>query len=118
MPRIVTIGTWPTAGVEASWIISASLGLDPRRFRLSVAAENEPAPGGREVLERGFNSRVEVFLLSEMAEKLRDGSTRPPQDGTGRQRQPAWPAAKSHRQQVILAGDPRRDSAARQTYIS
>jgi chemotaxis protein MotB len=51
-----------------------SLGLDPRRFRLSVAAENEPAPGGRDVLERGFNSRVEVFLLSEVAEKLHDGA--------------------------------------------
>ena len=30
-----------------------SLGLDPRRFRLSVAAENEPAPGGREVWSAG-----------------------------------------------------------------
>ena len=55
-----------------------SLGLDPRRFRLSVAAENEPAPGGREVLERGFNSRVEVFLLSEVADKLHDGSSETP----------------------------------------
>jgi len=55
-----------------------SLGLDPRRFRLSVAAENEPAPGGRDVLERGFNSRVEVFLLSEVADKLQDGPTETP----------------------------------------
>ncbi|HTU24071.1 MAG TPA: hypothetical protein VMF30_01660, partial [Pirellulales bacterium] len=62
----------------------ASLGLDPRRFRLSVAAENEPAPGGREVLERGFNSRVEVFLLSEVADKVHDGPAE-----ASRQPQPA-----------------------------
>ncbi len=43
-----------------------SLGIDPRRFRLSVAADNEPAPGGADALNRGLNSRVEVFLLNEV----------------------------------------------------
>jgi chemotaxis protein MotB len=43
-----------------------SLGIDPKRFRLSVAAENEPAPGGADALQRGLNSRVEVFLLNEV----------------------------------------------------
>jgi chemotaxis protein MotB len=43
-----------------------SLGLDSKRFRLSVAAENEPAPGGADALERGLNSRVEVSLLNEV----------------------------------------------------
>jgi chemotaxis protein MotB len=51
----------------------ASLGLDPRRFRLVAVGENEPAPHGREGLERGYNSRVEVFLIGEVAEKLHDG---------------------------------------------
>jgi chemotaxis protein MotB len=44
-----------------------SLGIDPKRFRLSVAAENEPAPGGVDAMNRGLNSRVEVFLLNEVA---------------------------------------------------
>ena len=43
-----------------------SLGLDPKRFRLSVAADNEPAPGGVDAMNRGLNSRVEVFLLNEV----------------------------------------------------
>ena len=62
-----------------------SLGLDPKRFRLTVAGENEPVPRGREGQERGFNSRVEVFLLSEIAEKPHDVSepaqTAPADDG-------------------------------------
>lgn len=43
-----------------------SLGIDPKRFRLSVAAENEPVPGGVDAMNRGLNSRVEVFLLNEV----------------------------------------------------
>ncbi len=63
-----------------------SLGLDPKRFRLTVAGENEPVPRGREGQERGFNSRVEVFLLSEIAEKPHDGRPNPPAQA-GRRRQ-------------------------------
>jgi hypothetical protein len=54
-----------------------SLGIDPKRFRLSVAAENEPAGGGAEVPQRGLNSRVELSLLNEVVEEAgRDNNRR------------------------------------------
>jgi chemotaxis protein MotB len=45
-----------------------SLGIDPKRIRLGVAADNEPAPGESDVLAR--NSRVEVFMLNELVNPL------------------------------------------------
>jgi chemotaxis protein MotB len=45
-----------------------SLGIDPKRFRLSVAGENEPISGGGEIAQRGLNSRVELTLLNEVVE--------------------------------------------------
>ena len=61
-----------------------SLGIDPKRFRISVAAENEPAPGGADAMNRGLNSRVEVFLLNEVVAENGDHdpspSTRPAED--------------------------------------
>jgi chemotaxis protein MotB len=56
-----------------------SLGIDPKRFRISVAAENEPAPGGADAMNRGLNSRVEVFLLNEVV--AGEGDTAPPARG-------------------------------------
>lgn len=43
------------------------LGIDPRRIRLSVAADNEPRHTGSDPLLRKENPRVEVFLLDELA---------------------------------------------------
>ena len=57
-----------------------SLGLDPKRFRLSVAAENEPAPGGADASNRGLNSRVEVFLLNEV---VADGDSKSANQASG-----------------------------------
>ncbi len=54
-----------------------SLGLDPKRFRISVAAENEPAPGGVDALNRGLNSRVEAFLLNEVVAETGDHDPSP-----------------------------------------
>ncbi len=59
-----------------------SLGIDPKRFRLSVAAENEPAPGGVDAMNRGLNSRVEVFLLNEVASEGGVRSLNPPTNAT------------------------------------
>lgn len=39
--------------------------IDPRRFRLSVAGDNEPLDADGEVLSTGQNSRVEIHLLNE-----------------------------------------------------
>ena len=55
-----------------------SLGIDPKRFRLSVAAENEPAPGGVDAMNRGLNSRVEVFLLNEVVAESGARGANPP----------------------------------------
>lgn len=45
-----------------------SLGLDPKRVRISVAADNEPLAARHDPLARSQNSRVEVFMLNEMTE--------------------------------------------------
>jgi chemotaxis protein MotB len=47
-----------------------ALGIDPKRVRMSVAAENEPLSGRIDPLARSQNSRVEVFMLNEMMDKL------------------------------------------------
>jgi chemotaxis protein MotB len=45
-----------------------SLGIDPRRIRIGVAAQFEPIYAGRDVLLLEKNSRVEVFMLNELPE--------------------------------------------------
>ncbi len=45
-------------------------GVDPKRIRLSVAADNEPLSGRLDPLARSQNSRVEVFMLNELMDKL------------------------------------------------
>jgi chemotaxis protein MotB len=49
-----------------------SLGIDPRRIRIGVAAQFEPIYAGRDVLLLEKNSRVIVFMLNESPE---DGRT-------------------------------------------
>jgi len=46
------------------------LGIDPRRIRIAVAADNEPVHIGNDPLLRKENPRVEVFMLNELAEDL------------------------------------------------
>jgi len=46
------------------------LGIEPKRVRLSVAAENEPKHIGSDPNLRRRNPRVEIFMLSELAEDL------------------------------------------------
>jgi chemotaxis protein MotB len=46
-----------------------ALGIDPKRIRMSVAADNEPLSGRVDPLARSQNSRVEVFMLNELMEK-------------------------------------------------
>ena len=45
-----------------------SLGLDPRRIRIGVAAQFEPVYSGRDPLLLEKNNRVEVFMLNEFTE--------------------------------------------------
>jgi flagellar motor protein MotB len=45
-----------------------SLGIDPRRIRIGVAAQFEPIYAGRDVLILEKNSRVEVLMLNESPE--------------------------------------------------
>ena len=45
------------------------LGIDPRRIRLGVAADNEPKAGAGEAVPREQSARVEVFLLNELSER-------------------------------------------------
>lgn len=57
-------------------------GVDPRRIRLSVAADNEPVQLGADPLLLKENSRVEVFMVGEVPSELfrEDGeSTAPPE---------------------------------------
>jgi chemotaxis protein MotB len=48
-----------------------SLGIDPRRIRIGVAAQFEPIYAGRDVLLLEKNSRVEVLMLNESLEDRR-----------------------------------------------
>jgi hypothetical protein len=45
-----------------------SLGIDPRRIRIGVAAQFEPVYAGRDPLLLEKNSRVEVFMLNEFTD--------------------------------------------------
>jgi chemotaxis protein MotB len=45
-----------------------SLGIDPRRIRIGVAAQFEPVYAGRDPRLLEKNSRVEVFMLNEFTE--------------------------------------------------
>jgi chemotaxis protein MotB len=48
----------------------AELGIEPRRFRMAVAADNEPVHLGTDPIEQKKNSRVEVVMLDERVEDL------------------------------------------------
>jgi len=50
------------------------LGIDPRRIRLAVAADNEPIHIGNNPLLLEQNPRVEVFILDELIQDL-EGTT-------------------------------------------
>jgi chemotaxis protein MotB len=54
------------------------LGIDSKRMRIAVAADNEPVYGGTDPQRRLENSRVEVFMLNELAREP---------EGTGEERQ-------------------------------
>jgi chemotaxis protein MotB len=56
-----------------------SLGIDPRRIRIGVAAQFEPAYGGRDPLLLEKNNRVEVFMLNEFSDEAgsQGGDARP-----------------------------------------
>ena len=45
-----------------------SLGIDPRRIRVSVAGPSEPLHTGTDPIKLKTNARVEVYLLDEMVE--------------------------------------------------
>ncbi len=45
-----------------------SVGIDPRRIRIGVAAQFEPVYGGRDPLLLAKNGRVEIFMLNEFSD--------------------------------------------------
>jgi len=50
------------------------LGIDPRRIRLSLAADNEPRHTGSDPLLLKENARVEIYLLNELMPKGQSNS--------------------------------------------
>jgi chemotaxis protein MotB len=72
------------------------LGIPPKRFRLGVAADNEPRHTGHDPLLWRENPRVEVFLLDELAEEFKAGppGTAVP-DGTPAAAESSIPAASA-----------------------
>jgi len=50
------------------------LGINPKRIRISVAAANEPRHKGNDPILARENSRVEIFMLSELAGDLSKAS--------------------------------------------
>lgn len=47
------------------------LGIDPKRFRIAVAAKNEPVDLGFDETLRKKNARVEILMLDELTEDLK-----------------------------------------------
>jgi chemotaxis protein MotB len=63
---------WDLAYARARLVADTltDLGIEPKRIRLSVAAEHEPKHISSDPLLRRENPRVEIFMLSELAEDL------------------------------------------------
>ncbi len=64
-----------------------SMGLDPHRIRIGVAAQYEPVYSGRDARQIEKNNRVEVFMLNEFSQEPRDADeieTGPPQPAKDR----------------------------------
>lgn len=58
------------------------LGIDPKRFRIAVAARNEPVHLGLDETLRKKNARVEILMLDELTEDL---------DGTKKEKRQEYP---------------------------
>jgi len=63
---------WDLAYARSRLVADALIeqGIDPKRIRLAVAGENEPKHISGDPLLRRENPRVEIFMLSELAEDL------------------------------------------------
>jgi len=63
---------WDLAYARSRLVADAliELGIDPKRLRLSVAAENEPKHISSDPELRRENPRVEIYMLTELAEDL------------------------------------------------
>lgn len=72
---------WDLGYARASKVMEflVSLGIDARRIRIGVAAENEPVHEGYDALLRKKNARVEVLMSDRFAEGLQAG----PKDKAG-----------------------------------
>ena len=57
------------ARCEAVMDYLVSLGIEPSRIRLGVAADNEPVQPGADPAKRRQNARVEVLMLDELAKQ-------------------------------------------------
>ncbi len=66
----------------------AKLGIDPKRFRLSVAGENEPSQVADDPALLKDNSRVEIIMLDEL---VSDFQGSPEERGQRVRRQPTAP---------------------------
>jgi chemotaxis protein MotB len=61
------------ARCRATMAMLTELGIDPQRFRIAIAADNEPVYSGTDPAKQKKNARVEVTLLNERVQDL-DGS--------------------------------------------
>jgi chemotaxis protein MotB len=62
-----------------------ALGVNPKRLRLSVAADNEPVAARADPLARSENSRVEMYMLNEVVDRppqSHDSNIEPPNKPT------------------------------------
>jgi chemotaxis protein MotB len=63
---------WDLAYARCSKVTEylVQLGINPKRIRIAVAGENEPAHPGYDDLLRKKNARVEVFMLDKLADEF------------------------------------------------
>lgn len=89
-PEVAARNVDPTRSMELSYrraVIVAKFLIDeaklePYRFRLAQAGENEPMDRSGNIEKMGLNPRVEVFLLDEIAEETKANSADRPADPT------------------------------------
>jgi chemotaxis protein MotB len=73
---------WDLAYARASEVMQylVRLGINPKRIRISVAAENEPVHLGYDEVLQKKNARVEISMLNELCEEAEASEGRRPRE--------------------------------------
>ena len=77
------------------------LGIDPQRFRIAVAADNEPVHSGTDPVEQKKNARVEVTLLNERVQDLEGTAQAEDQPHAGPSRRTPMSALRGRNMPVL-----------------